>query len=576
MEINKNLNKLASLLLAKSIKDLYPNAILGDFKINEDGFAYGINFNGEAFGASQFNKVKKQMQKNIDRAYKIEYESISKEAAKQMFAGNKYKLELIDDANGNINICKFGNDFVDICENLSIDKLSTIKAIELNNVSGYYWKGSSNNDQLIMVHGMAFDSQSSLEQFKKELQDRSERDHRKIGKDLELFTFDEIVGQGLPIWLPNGQSIKSEVENYILNLLRQYGFQIVSTPVLGSKKLYETSGHWFHYRENMFTPVEVDNETLVLRPMTCPHHLTCYKYRPRSYRELPFRIGEFAFLHRYEASGGLIGLERVRQLQLVDTHILCTPSQMKSEIKNCYKIIKEVYKTFGLTVHSVDLSLHDPKNTEKFFDNPKMWAHAEKQLRGVLKSMKIPYKEMVGEAAFYGPKIDFQFKTVLGKIITVSTIQLDFLLPERFKLEYKDSDGQVKTPIMIHLGSLGTLERFVSVLLEQTKGILPLWLSPIQVEEILVDNEKHAKYAERVANLLRKNGIRVHIDNSDERLSKKIFNAQTHKTPYQIVIGDNEVANKTISFREYGKTESTTIKPSQFVTLLKKRIKSKK
>ncbi len=576
MEINKNLNKLASLLLAKSVKDLYPNAILGDFKINEEGFAYAINFNEQAFGASQFNKLKKQMQKNIDRAYKIEYESITKETAKQIFANNKYKLELINDSNTNINICKFGNDFVDICDNLLIDKLSVIKAFELNNVSGYYWKGSSKNDQLIMIHGMAFDSQDSLEQFKKELQNRSERDHRKIGKDLELFTFDEIVGQGLPIWLPNGQSIKSEVENYILNLLRQYGFQIVSTPVLGSKKLYETSGHWFHYRENMFTPVEIDNETLVLRPMTCPHHLMCFKSRPRSYRELPFRIGEFAFLHRYEASGGLIGLERVRQLQLVDTHILCTPLQMKSEIKNCYKIIKDVYKTFGLTLHGVDLSLHDPKNTEKFFDNQKMWAHAERQLRSVLKSMKIPYKEMIGEAAFYGPKIDFQFKTVLGKIITVSTIQLDFLLPERFKLEYKDSDGQIKTPIMIHLGSLGTLERFVSVLLEQTKGILPLWLSPIQVEEILVDNEKHAKYAERIAKLLRKNSIRVHIDNSDERLSKKIFNAQTHKTPYQIIIGDNEVTNKTISFREYGKTESITVKPNQFVSMLKKRIKNKK
>lgn len=576
MEINKNLNKLASLLLAKSIKDLYPDALLGESKINEDGFAYSFKFNEKNVGANDFNKIKKQMQKNIDRAYAIKYESMSKDKLLKVFANDKYKCELINDSSEtSIAVCKFGNDFIDLCENLGIEKLSNIKAIDLVNVSGYYWKGSSENEQLSMIHGMAFESASALEEFKKQLAEHAERDHRKIGKDLEIFTFDDIIGQGLPIWLPNGEAIKYEIESYVFKTLRFNNYHIVSTPVLGSKRLYETSGHWDHYRENMFSPVEIDNETLVLRPMTCPHHLTVYKSSPKSYRDLPYRIGELAILHRYEASGGLIGLERVRQLQLIDTHTVCSPDQVKAEIKNCYKIIKEMYATFGIEIHAIDLSLHDPKNKEKFFDNPKMWKDAEKQLRAALKTLKVDYREVVGEAAFYGPKIDFQVKTNLGKIITVSTIQLDFLLPERFKLQYKDSDGQIKQPIMIHLGTIGTLERWISVLLEQTKGILPLWLSPNQVDIILVDNNKHKKYGEKIALALRKHDIRVYVDNSDERLSKKIFYAQTHKIPYQIVIGDNEVANKTISYREYGKQESINIKLPAFIKLLKNRIKAK-
>ena len=575
MKINENLNRLASILLAKSIIDLYPNVIIGESTITEDGFRYSFKLPTDVkISIKDFNKIKKQMQKNIDRNYEISYESLSYEQASKLFASNPYKLALLakDQENGIIHL---GNDFVDLSANLQITKLSSIKFIELSNVSGCHFKGENSNEQLIAIDGFAFDNAKDLETFKAELQDRAERDHRKIGANLELFCFSDKIGQGLPIWLDNGTNIKFEIENYCKELMQKNEYHFVQTPVLGTTELYKISGHWDHYRENMFTPFKVENEEFVLKPMNCPHHIIVYKQKPHSYPELPYRIAEFGIQHRYESSGSLTGLERVRQMQLVDTHTVLMHEQIKDEIKKVYSMILEAHKTLGTSIYSLELSLHDPKDKAKFFDNDKMWANAEKQLREALKSLKVPFKEVIGEAAFYGPKIDMQMKTALGHIVTISTIQLDFLLPERFNLEYIDSEGKKARPVFIHAGIIGTFERYLAILLEQTKGILPFWLSPNQVIFLPVLPEKHGKFAKKLQLKLLNMGIRARIDNSNERLSKKIREAQIKKIPYQVIIGDEEMNSKNISYREYGKEESIKLPFSAFARLLKGRINKK-
>ena len=575
MKINENLNRLASILLAKSIIDLYPNVIIGESTITEDGFRYSFKLPTDVkISIKDFNKIKKQMQKNIDRNYEISYESLSHEQASKLFASNPYKLALLakDQENGIIHL---GNDFVDLSANLQITKLSSIKFIELSNVSGCHFKGENSNEQLIAIDGFAFDNAKDLETFKAELQDRAERDHRKIGANLELFCFSDKIGQGLPIWLDNGTNIKFEIENYCKELMQKNEYHFVQTPVLGTTELYKISGHWDHYRENMFTPFKVENEEFVLKPMNCPHHIIVYKQKPHSYQELPYRIAEFGIQHRYESSGSLTGLERVRQMQLVDTHTVLMHEQIKDEIKKVYSMILEAHKTLGTSIYSLELSLHDPKDKAKFFDNDKMWANAEKQLREALKSLKVPFKEVIGEAAFYGPKIDMQMKTALGHIVTISTIQLDFLLPERFNLEYIDSEGKKARPVFIHAGIIGTFERYLAILLEQTKGILPFWLSPNQVIFLPVLPEKHGKFAKKLQLKLLNMGIRARIDNSNERLSKKIREAQIKKIPYQVIIGDEEMNSKNISYREYGKEESIKLPFSAFARLLKGRINKK-
>ena len=390
MKINENLNRLASILLAKSIIDLYPNVIIGESTITEDGFRYSFKLPTDVkISIKDFNKIKKQMQKNIDRNYEISYESLSYEQASKLFASNPYKLALLakDQENGIIHL---GNDFVDLSANLQITKLSSIKFIELSNVSGCHFKGENSNEQLIAIDGFAFDNAKDLETFKAELQDRAERDHRKIGANLELFCFSDKIGQGLPIWLDNGTNIKFEIENYCKELMQKNEYHFVQTPVLGTTELYKISGHWDHYRENMFTPFKVENEEFVLKPMNCPHHIIVYKQKPHSYQELPYRIAEFGIQHRYESSGSLTGLERVRQMQLVDTHTVLMHEQIKDEIKKVYSMILEAHKTLGTSIYSLELSLHDPKDKAKFFDNDKMWANAEKQLREALKSLKVP------------------------------------------------------------------------------------------------------------------------------------------------------------------------------------------
>lgn len=453
-------------------------------------------------------------------------------------------------------------------QNLKKLNFSNSFFFELNNVSGVYWKGDAKNIQLQEITGFAFSTKKELVEFKNKLSERKEIDHRKIGQELELFTFNDLIGKGLPIWLPNGTIIKTQIENRVHEILQKNDYQFVQTPILGSDTLYKLSGHWQHYRENMFPPIGVEEEKFVLRPMTCPHHMIIYLSKNRSYRDLPFRIAEHAILHRYEPAGSLIGLERVRSMQLVDTHVIISPDLIASEIKHCYETIKECLDCFHINFYSIDLSLHDPKNKHKFFDNEKMWNLAEKTLEKCCHQLNFNFVKKIGEAAFYGPKIDFQIKTVLGHIVTISTIQLDFLLPKKFNLLYKDKSGDFFCPILIHGGIIGTFERFLSILLEQTKGILPLWLTPQQVVIIPI-NDNHLEYCYKLSNKLKEEKIRVFVDCSNERIAKKIRNANIKKIPYQIVIGDQEINGDLISYRCYGEIAVKQCKISTFIDLIK-------
>ena len=568
------LNILTSEIVAKSIKDIYPSTKLGEKSLTENGFRYSFKLSdGVKLSSNDFNKIKKFIKKNIDSNLAIKYETISKKQALELFGNNVYKQHEINNTkNTNISIIKLGDNFVDICDNLGLNKFPSAEFIDLINVSGQYFNNDSSNEQLIAIEGWARNNKKDYDEYKTFLIEKNERDHRKIGANLELFCFDERIGQGLPIWLENGTNIKFQIEDYCRKLLQKNEYKFVQTPVLGTTKLYKISGHWDHYRENMFTELKVDNEEFVLKPMNCPHHIVTYQQKPHSYRELPFRIAEFGIQHRYEASGALTGLERVRQMQLVDTHTILMSSQINEEIKKIYNIISEAHKTLGTSIYSVELSLRDPKNKEKFFDDDKMWDSAECQLRNALKTLNVPYKEVIGEAAFYGPKIDMQIKTILGHIITVSTIQLDFLLPNRFKLEYIDKNGKKATPVFIHAGIIGTFERYLSILLEQTKGILPLWLSPIQVMFIPV-NEEYEDIAHNMQLALLNEGIRAKVNYANERLSKKIRDAQIKKIPYQVVIGKKEAADNSVTYRQYGKTDEVCISLEEFIELLKKQIK---
>ena len=439
--------------------------------------------------------------------------------------------------------------------NLKLDD-ETIKFIKLRGISGIVHEGTPAN----RIFGFAADSRDQLDKKLKEIDDRESRDHRKIAKELEIFIIDETVGKGLPIWLPNGVAIKREIQKFIYEQEDKYGYQQVETPVLGSIELYKISGHYSHYSESMFPEMKIEeNETFMLRPMACPHHVIIYKHKPRSYRDLPIRYAEQVKQYRYESSGSLLGLERVRAMELTDSHIFLREDQLGEEIAKVYELIKDTLDGFEIKIHSIELALHDKNDLKKYHGEIDLWKKSEKMLKSFLDSSKIQYDEKVGEAAFYGPKIDIQIETALGHILTISTIQLDFLLPERFDIHYIDKDKNKLRPIMIHRGLIGTYERFISVLLEQTKGDLPFWLAPRQAVILPIKNSEHLEYATKIFNVLKANKIRVVLDDSDERLANKIRHYQTSKTKFQIVIGDEEVKNKSISFRKYGEEKIKTL-----------------
>lgn len=561
-------------LLAQAIKRIYKDVQFGVGPVIEEGFYYDIDMEHK-ITPEDLPVIEKEMQRIIDANLPINRIEVSREKAIDMFKeiGDDLKLELIEAIPEGEQIAIYEQgEFFDLCRGIHVPSTGKIKAFKLLSISGAYWRGDSNNKQLQRIYGTAFAKEAELKDYLRILEERKERDHRKLGKELGIFTVNQKVGQGLPLWLPNGATVRRIIERYIVDLEERLGYSHVYTPVLGSSELYKTSGHWDHYQEDMFPPMEMDNETLVLRPMNCPHHMMVYKNDMHSYRELPIRIAELGTMHRYEMSGALSGLQRVRGMTLNDAHVFVRPDQIKDELKRVLSLVLEVYKDFNITDYRFRLSYRDPENTEKYYDDDEMWEKAQGMLKDAVDEMGLEYYEAEGEAAFYGPKLDVQVKTAIGKEETLSTVQLDFLLPERFDLTYIGEDGEKHRPVVIHRGVVSTMERFVAYLLEEYKGAFPTWLAPTQVKVIPVSLEAHQDYANEVADKLRYAGVRVSIDERDEKLGYKIREAQTNKIPFALVLGDQEKEAGTVNFRRYGEKKTETVSLDDFIKLIQEEI----
>ena len=571
------LNHSCAHLMAQAVKHLYPNAKFWVGPVISEGFYYDIDLGDHTLTDEDLEKISKEMKKIAKDGKRIYREEISREDALEKFKDDPYKIDIINELPEDAVIsCYTQGDFTDLCRGPHVDSVKECKNFKLLKVSGAYYKGDSNNKVLQRIYGVCFDTKEDLEKHLAALEDAKERDHRKIGKELDLFMGHELVGPGLQMWLPNGAIIRYELEKYIKEKEVKLGYNHVYTPYLASTELYKVSGHWDHYKDDMFPPMKMDNEELVLRPMNCPHHMLIYKHKLHSYRDLPIRIGELAPDFRYEASGAVCGLERVRQMCQNDAHLFVRPDQIKEEVSNVVNLILEVYKDFNITDYAFRLSLRDKNNTEKYFDDDEMWEKAESELRKVLTELGIDFYEAEGEAAFYGPKLDVQIKSAIGHDVTLSTCQLDFLLPERFDLTYIDENGQKARPVVIHRAILGTFDRFMAFLIEETKGAFPLWLSPVQVNIIPVNNEYHLKYAEKVMEQLSDKNIRVKLDDKDEKLSYKMRESQSHKIPYTVIIGDKEKDNKTVSYRLFGHKETENLSLKEFEKVLLEQIKERR
>ena len=486
-----------------------------------------------------------------------------------------YKQELINDlADGEeISFYKQG-DFTDLCAGPHLESTGKVKVVKILSSSGAYWRGDEHNKMLQRIYAISFPKASQMDEYMQKLEEARARDHRKLGKELELFMTSPLVGSGLPMYLPNGATVRRLLERYIQDKEIEMGYQHVYTPSLANTELYKVSGHWDHYKEDMFPVMKMDNEEMVLRPMNCPHHMLIYKNKMRSYRDLPIRIGELAHDFRYEDSGSVCGLERVREMCQNDAHLFVRPDQIKEEFGKVVQLILSVYKDFGFEDYEFRLSLRDKNNKEKYFDDDEMWEKAEGQLREILTELGVPFYEAEGEAAFYGPKLDVQLKSAVGHDVTVSTCQLDFLLPERFKLEYIGEDGEKHRPVVIHRAILGTFDRFMCFLIEETKGAFPLWLSPTQVK-ILPIADSQLEYAKQIEEKLHKVGIRVVIDDRNEKVGYKIREAQLEKVPYMLVVGNKEVEENTVAVRSRGNAENETINADEFVAKIKEEVENK-
>ncbi|WKU24255.1 threonine--tRNA ligase [Priestia megaterium] len=560
-------------LMAQAIKRLYKDTKvqLGVGPVIENGFYYDIDME-ESITPEDLGKIEKEMKKIVNSNIEIERKEVSREEAIQLFkeVGDELKLELIDaiPAGEKVTIYQQG-EFFDLCRGVHVPSTGKIKEFKLLSVAGAYWRGDSDNQMLQRIYGTAFFTKADLDEHLRLLEEAKERDHRKLGKELNLFTNSQKVGQGLPLWLPKGATIRRIIERYIVDKEVSLGYQHVYTPVLGSVELYKTSGHWEHYQDDMFPAMEMDNEDLVLRPMNCPHHMMVYKQGIHSYRELPIRIAELGTMHRYEMSGALSGLQRVRGMTLNDAHIFVRPDQIKEEFIRVVHLVEAVYKDFGFENYSFRLSYRDPEDTEKYFDDDAMWEKAQSMLKDAMDELDLDYYEAEGEAAFYGPKLDVQVKTALGKEETLSTVQLDFLLPERFDLTYVGEDGKQHRPVVIHRGVVSTMERFVAFLIEEYKGAFPTWLAPVQVQVIPVSPTVHLEYAKEVQEQLQFAGIRVELDSRDEKIGYKIREAQMQKIPYMLVVGDKEVEDKAVNVRKYGEQNSETVDFQAFLQNVK-------
>ncbi|CQR24848.1 threonyl-tRNA synthetase [Streptococcus varani] len=556
----------AAHLFAQAAKRLYPNIHLGVGPAIENGFYYDTDNADGQISNEDLDAIEAEMAKIVKENHLCIRQEVTKEGALEIFADDPYKVELISEhADAGLTVYRQG-EFVDLCRGPHVPSTGRIQVFKLLNVAGAYWRGNSDNAMMQRVYGTAWFDKKDLKAYLQMREEAKERDHRKLGKELDLFMISQEVGQGLPFWLPNGATIRRELERYIVDKELASGYQHVYTPPMASVELYKTSGHWEHYQEDMFPTMDMgDGEEFVLRPMNCPHHIQVYKHHVHSYRELPIRIAEIGMMHRYEKSGALSGLQRVREMSLNDGHLFVMPEQIKEEFQKALQLIIDVYEDFNLTDYRFRLSYRDPEDKEKYYDNDAMWENAQSMLKAALDEMDAEYFEAEGEAAFYGPKLDIQVKTALGNEETLSTIQLDFLLPERFDLSYIGADGEEHRPVMIHRGVISTMERFTAILIENYKGAFPTWLAPHQVTVIPISNEAHIDYAWEVAKVLKDKGIRADVDDRNEKMQYKIRASQTSKIPYQLVVGDKEQENGEVNVRRYGSKATHTEKIEEFV-----------
>ena len=571
------LNHSCAHLLAHAVKRLYPDALFWVGPVIEEGFYYDIDLGDVVVNDDIIEAISKEMKKIVKENKLIKRLELSKEEALEMFANDPYKIDIIENLNEDEVISAYKQeDFVDLCRGPHVESTKLLKHFKLLKHSGAYYKGDSKNKVLQRIYGICFQNEEDLNEHLALLEDAKERDHRKLGKDLGLFMMDELVGKGFPMWLPNGFIVRRELVDYMINQEVARGYQHVMTPSLGNVNLYKTSGHWAHYKDDMFPAMEVDDEAYVLRPMNCPHHMVMFKNSFHSYRDLPIRIAEIANDFRFESSGSLCGLERTRAFTQNDSHIFCRENQIKDEFKKVVELILDVYKDFGFENYSFRLSLRDVNNKEKYFGNDDLWEKSETALREVLNELGADFYEAPGEAAFYGPKLDVQVRSAIGHDVTLSTVQIDYQLPERFELEYVDEDGNKVRPVVIHRAIMGTFDRFMAFLIEETKGQFPLWLAPVQVNVIPVNNEYHLEYAKKVVSDLKRVGLRVELDDRNEKLGYKMRESQTRKINYNLVLGNKERDELSVTYRKHGKEESVTLPLNDFIDMVKDEIDNKK
>ncbi|WP_240404097.1 threonine--tRNA ligase [Lactobacillus jensenii] len=561
------LRDTVAFLLEAAAQAKYPELRLGEHEANEDGFFVDTD-KEDQIKVTELPELEKAIVKLIKNGQAIEPVMVKKSELEAQFKNDPFKMELLKSEGDEVAAFKMG-DFVDFGFAALLPNSGKVKHFKLLSVAGAYWQGKSSNPMLQRLFGTAFFKEADLEADLKRRAEIKERDHRTIGRDLDLFFVDPKVGAGLPYWMPKGATIRRVIERYIIDKELADGYQHVYTPVLMNLDAYKTSGHWAHYREDMFPPMDMgDGEMLELRPMNCPSHIQVYKHHIRSYRELPIRIAELGMMHRYEKSGALSGLQRVREMTLNDGHTFVALEQVQEEFAKILKLIMDVYKDFDITDYYFRLSYRDPKNTDKYFANDEMWERSQKMLKGAMDDLGLDYVEAEGEAAFYGPKLDIQTKTALGNDETMSTIQLDFMLPERFDLSYVGQDGEEHRPVMIHRGIVGTMERFIAYLTEIYKGAFPTWLAPEQVEIIPVNLDAHGEYAKKVRDELLKHGFRAEVDFRNEKMGYKIRESQTQKVPYTLVLGDDEMNSNAVNVRPYGTEKQESMSLDQFINEL--------
>lgn len=569
------LNHSCAHLMAQAVKHLYPDAVFWVGPVIDEGFYYDIDLCGGVITEEDLPKIEKEMKKLAKDGKRIVRKELSKEEALELFKNDKYKIELINEMDDDTVISAYTQgDFTDLCRGPHVECVKLLKNFKLLKTSGAYYKGDSKNQMLTRIYGVCFETKEELEAHLNELEEAKLRDHRKIGKDLGIYFIDDLVGRGLPMYLPNGFTLWNELETYIRNKELSRGYKHVLTPPLGNVNLYKTSGHLEHYKDSMFPIMEVEDEEYVLRPMNCPHHMMIYGHDLHSYKDLPIRIAEIARDCRYEASGALKGIERLRSFCQNDAHIFCTPEQIESEFKDVVDLILECYKELSIKEYTFELSLRDKNDKVKYHPDDEMWDNAEDRLRKVMDDIGLPYVEKIGEAAFYGPKLDVQVKPAVGNPITISTCQIDFCLPDKFDLKYVDKDGTKKTPVVLHRAVFGSIDRFIAYYLEETKGILPLWLAPIQISILPVNNEYHLEYAESIYKELNEL-FRVELNCKDEKLSYRMREAQTSKIPLTLILGDKERDENLISYRLFGNRDTITVTKEEFIKYVKDRIKNK-